>query len=221
MKNNIKLTSKRGILFRTDNGRVMNYKPWLGDFFSPFYDRIMSNYVFPKKLSGDIKKHIQFLTNELDDVKNKNILELGTGSGNITDIISNKNYYEGIDISYRLLKIALSKFKKAGFNNYKLYLASAENLPISDKSIDICICNISLNFFPNINLVIKEIKRVIRNGGSFYCSVPVPERIKKGSRVRGRLLSESELKDKFESYGFSFLSLPYKNGAIFYFKANY
>jgi len=216
----VDLISKKGILFMIDNGRVINYKPWLGDFFSPFYDSLMSNYVFPKKLSGDIKKHIKILKDELSCIKDKNVLELGTGSGNITGIISKKNCYEGIDISYRLLKIALLKFRNAGFNDYRLYMASAENLPICDKSIDLCICNLSINFFNDLDLAIKEIKRVVRNGGSFFCSVPITERIKPGSNVRGRLLSEKELKDIFEKYGFKFKSLTYKNGAIFYFRAN-
>ncbi len=216
----LNLINKNGIYFKTANGNIIKYKPWLGDLLSNIYDKIMSIYIFPKKLGSEQKKHLQILKSEINGIENKNILELGTGSGNMSRIISNNNDYEGIDISYKLLKIAYNKFKKANFKKFRLYLASADNLPITNNSIDLCICNLSLNFFPKLEKVIYEVKRVLKSRANFICSVPVPERIKKGSNVRGKLFTEKELKKRFKNADFGFTSLPHKNGVILYFKAN-
>ena len=92
-----------------------------------------------------------------------------------------------IDISEGLLRIAYKRYIKAGFKNPELFVCSAEELPFQNKLYDICICNLSLNFFSDLNSVIKEVKRVLKNRGIFICSVPVPERNQKQSVIRGEL----------------------------------
>ncbi len=81
------------------------------------------------------------------------------------------------------------------------------------------ICNLSLNFFGDLNRVIEEIKRVLRNRGAFICSIPVPERNLKGSTIHGKLFSENQLKELFAMNGFRFTAYNLKNGALLYFRA--
>ena len=55
-------------------------------------------------------------------------------------------------------------------------MVSADDLPFDDNYFDIVLCIISLNFFDEIRMVYKEIKRVSAKGVYFICIVPVQER---------------------------------------------
>jgi len=68
--------------------------------------------------------------------------------------------------------------------------------------------------------VIKEIKRVLKNKGFFFCSVPVPERKINKSKVRGELRWEKKLKEMFEKNNFVFHSYDFDNGTILYFRTD-
>lgn len=179
----------------------------------------MTKSVFPKKFEASIEKHVQFLKDELTGVHDKSVLELATGSGNMSEALPGDNIYAGIDISEGLLKIAYRKFIKADFKNLELFLCGVEELPFQDKLFDICICNLSLNFFSNLTTVIQELRRILKNQGVFICSISVPERNQKQSVIRGNLYSENELKNIFEINGFNFTSYDFRNGALLYFKA--
>ncbi len=220
LKAGVVTIEKNGINYLVKNGSKVKFKPWLREMFSFLYDSIMSRSVFPKKLEASIEKHTVFLKNEYMNIRNSNVLELGTGSGNLSRSLPRDNRYTGIDISRSLLRIAYKKFTKAGFKNPKLFLCSSEELPFEDMFYDICICNLSLNFFGDLDNVVKEIKRSLKKHGVFICCVPVPERKKNKDIIRGKLYSENELKEIFEKNGFSFIPLDLNNGALFYFKAS-
>jgi ubiquinone/menaquinone biosynthesis C-methylase UbiE len=202
-----------------EKGHIKKYKPWLGDVFSFLYDRIMEKSIFPKKFNAAIDKHIDILRKECKDIHHANILEIATGSGNAALFLNTDNNYTGIDISQGLLRKACSRFKELGFERVDLYLASAEDLPFQDHVFDLAICHLSLNFFDDIELFIKELKRVLKVGAIFFCSVPVPERQPERSTIHGTLYSENELKTFFEKNNFRFESKSHKNGALLYFTA--
>ena len=188
LKNDIIAKKYNGINFLIDNGKKIKFKPWLGDMFSFLYDSIMKNSIFPKKFDASIQKHNQFLQNEYSNIHNSTILELATGSGELSKLLSSKNKFVGIDVSEGLLKIAYKKFSNLDFTDFELFLCSADRLPFQDNYFDLCICNLSLNFFPEMLKVINEIKRILKKQGSFICSVPVPERNKSKSVIRGKTI---------------------------------
>ncbi|MBA2864326.1 class I SAM-dependent methyltransferase [Methanococcus maripaludis] len=218
-KNEDDVLENNGIYHIYKNGKPKKYKSWLLGAFSFLYDPIMNKSVFPKTLGASMEKHELFLKNELKFTHNKEILELGTGSGNLSQILPNDNQYSGIDISEGLLKIARKKFYKAGFKNFKLFLCSAEELPFKNNFYDICICNISLNFFNDLDSVISELRRTLKKKSKFICSVPIKDRNTDKKTIRGNIYSENELKDIFESKGFLFKPYPFKNGSLLYFSA--
>jgi SAM-dependent methyltransferase len=215
----VRADSRKGIfhLFY-ENGKPKRYRPWLGDIFSFLYDRSMDKTVFPRKFSASLEKHYEILANELGDVHHQNILELACGTGDAVRFLHNDNIYTGVDISQGLLKIAFKKLTRYGFSGHELYVADACDLPFRDHIFDTGICNLSLNFFPDIDRFIAELKRVLKQGASFYCSVPVPEKKKPGVTIRGILYSAGELKKRFEMLNFIFEELPWENGALLYFK---
>jgi ubiquinone/menaquinone biosynthesis C-methylase UbiE len=220
IKASIKVVRKNDLYYELNKGdRIKRLKPWLGDIFSVFYDRIMEKNIFPKKFNGSYQKHIEILKNELENIRGRQIVEFASGSGNAVEFLNNDNVYTGIDISAGLLRIAWKKLSLSGYANPELYISDACNTPFVEDYFDVAMCHLSLNFFPDIDAFIAEVQRVLKAGGTFYCSVPIPEKKKPGVKIRGTLYSAEELKRKFQSQGFDFQEMPYDNGSLLYFKA--
>ncbi len=220
VKENLKTIRRRDIYYiLNENGRPRKYKPWLGDMFAFAYDSIMEKSIFPKKFRGNISKHYDILKVAYQDFHNLNILEIATGSGFSAGLISRDNFYTGIDISAGLLRQAVSRFSDRGFIKAEFYVSSADDLPFNDHLFDIVICDLSLNFLGELDRFIIEIKRVMKPGSYFYCSVPVPEKKYPGAGIHGNLYSETELKTAFNNHNFTFNSSPDTNGALLYFRA--
>jgi SAM-dependent methyltransferase len=220
IKESLTLTKRKGVFYLLDNNnRIKKFKPWLGDIFSFLYDRIMEKSVFPRKFSGSISRHYEILNNEFGNIRKKNILELACGSGDAVRFLNSDNTYTGVDISKGLLGIANKKFNQYGFSNSELYIADACDLPFQDNYFDIGICNLSLNFFHNIDNFISELRRVLKQDALFYCSVPIPEKKSPKVTIHGILYTVEELREKFQKHNFDFEELPYENGALLYFKA--
>jgi SAM-dependent methyltransferase len=220
LRHGIEVINKNGLHYIVGEGdKPLKFKPWLGDSFSFLYDFFMKNSIFPKKFSGDINKHYGILSDELKDFHKKRFLELATGSGSAVNFLPNDNLYTGSDISPGLLRKAVINFKNAGFKNAEFYVASADNLPFNNSLFDVILCILSLNFFNDINNVFQEVKRVAAPAAVFICSVPVPERIKIQSTIRGTLYSEEELEKMCRENGFVYEAIPSENGALLYFRA--
>lgn len=211
---------KQGINYLIDKkGNIKKFKPWLGDMFSFLYDRIMEKSIFPKLFNGNIDKHFEILKKEFKYLHNLKIIEIATGSGTISDYLPNDNKYVGIDISKGLLKKAYLRLQGRGFENFELYNTSAEQLPFAENTFDFAFCNLSINFFSDINLFLIELRRILKINSTFFCSSPIPERKPVKSKIRGTLYSEKELSKIFNEYGFDFESKSYENGAVLYFTA--
>jgi SAM-dependent methyltransferase len=220
LKHGIEVINKSGLHYIVEEGdKLLKFKPWLGDAFSFLYDFFMKNSIFPKKFGGDINRHYGILSEELKDFHKKRFLELATGNGSAVNFLPNDNLYIGSDISPGLLRKAAINFKNAGFENAEFYVASADNLPFDNSLFDVILCILSLNFFNDINNVFQEIKRVAGPSAVFICSVPVPERIKVQSKIRGTLYSEKELEKMCREIGFVYQPNASENGALLYFRA--
>jgi SAM-dependent methyltransferase len=220
LKSGISVLEKKGLnyLIGKDN-KIIKYKPWLGESLSFLYDYIMKASVFPKKFGADINKHFQILAEILENVKEKRVLELGTGSGSATQFLDPGNIYTGTDISAGLLKQAVRRFKNSGFKDPKFYVTSADNTPFANGTFHLCLCILSLNFFDDISKVFKEVERILMAGGSFVCAVPVPERNSLNSVIHGTQKSESELNKICADNGLVFKPIVARNGSLLYFKA--
>lgn len=220
LKKGLRRIDKKGLYYITKNGKdVKRFKPWLGDSFSFLYDYIMETSIFPKKFGGDMSKHYEILSQILKDIHSKRVLELATGSGSAVNFLEKDNQYTGTDISPGLPRKAVKRFRDAGFEGAEFYVTSADDLPFEDSTYSICLCILSLNFFDDIKRVFQEIKRVLVPGGNFVCCVPVPERNRLQSTIRGTLRSEEELAGICKEHGFGFVSISFENGALLYFKA--
>ncbi len=220
LKPGMQIIKKGELYYLVESGnRLLRFKPWLADSLFFLYDFIMSNSIFPKKFGSDIQKHYSTLSQELAGIHGRRILELGMGSGSAVHFLNSDNQYTGTDISPGLIKQGAKRFIKSGFPEPEFYLVSADNLPFKTGTFDICLCILSLNFIGNVEKVFQEVGRVLLSNGVFVCSVPVPERNKLQSTIRGVLYSETELQKICQEHGFKFERISCENGALLYFRA--
>jgi len=220
LKSGSQVNSYKGLhYFLDEKGKRIFHKPWLGDSVGFLYDIIMEKNIFPRKFGASIDKHYQVLREMLIDIHGMEVLELATGSGSIIHFLANDNHYTGIDISVSLLRQAKKKLVKAGFQESEFYVTSAGNSVFKKNSFQICICILSLNFLDDLNLLVKELALILQPESSFYACVPVPERNKTGSKVRGKLFSEEEYRKIFTEHGFTFSAIEAINGSLLYFTA--
>ena len=210
LKESVKTVKKNNISYVLDDtGRIKKITPWLGDIFSFLYDRIMERSVFPKKFNANLSKHFDILKQEYSDFHSIKILDIGAGNGYSAALLNKDNSYTGIDISRGLLLQAVKRFADKSFQDTDFYIADAKDLPFSDGYFDAVICDLTLNFLGDLEIFVKELKRVMKNNSSFFCSIAVPERKDSKGTIHGNLYSENELKDLFQKYGFTFKPKSY------------
>ncbi|MBE6051062.1 MAG: class I SAM-dependent methyltransferase [Clostridium sp.] len=100
------------------------------------------------------------------------ILELGCGNGSMW-----KNHINEIPERTSLILTDFSNgmLEKAKENLHNSDKISFENvdiqsLPYEDKSFDIIIANMMLYHVPDLNKALEEVKRVLKDNGTFYCA---------------------------------------------------
>jgi 2-polyprenyl-3-methyl-5-hydroxy-6-metoxy-1,4-benzoquinol methylase len=106
-------------------------------------------------------------------IKSIKILDIGVGLGRILQKIKNtfpekELELYGIDISIGYLSVAKTKGIEVSCSNI-------EDLPYKDNFFDIIICTDVLEHVVDINASIKEVKRVLKNGGYLFIRVPNKE----------------------------------------------
>lgn len=110
----------------------------------------------------------------ISSLKGKLILDAGCGTGMDGVILSkldNDNKVVGIDISPKAVNIATKRAKKEQANFHAI-IGDIERLPFKDETFDACFTGWTLHHFPEIELVLSELARVLKPGGSFYLIEP-------------------------------------------------
>ena len=114
--------------------------------------------------------------------KGVNILECGTGQGNLLGLMAQwfkeVNLY-GLDIDYQSICLTKEKTMKAN-----PLVASAESLPFSDGKFDILISLHMIEHLVNPEKFLLEAARVLRPGGILALATPNPQGL--GARLMGR-----------------------------------
>ena len=106
-----------------------------------------------------------------------------------------------------------------GYLSAEFYVADAADLPFKDHCFDVAMCHLSVNFFDDMEAFISEVKRVLKPGGIFFGSLPLPEKKPAKATIHGKLYSAHQLRQAFQERNFQFDPLPAENGALIYWKA--
>jgi malonyl-CoA O-methyltransferase len=125
-------------------------------------------------LQKTVAKHLQERL-ELTTIKPKTILDIGAGTGILTKKIIHqypKAKIIAMDLSKQMLNQAQQKFIKKSFVNkiksifkparLSLVCADASQIPLNDKSVDLIVSNLMLQWCDDLDTVLAEFRRVLK-----------------------------------------------------------
>lgn len=99
----------------------------------------------------------------LGDIKDKNILDIGAGTGRLTNILVQKGAkVTALDISKEILEVLHRKNPLV-----KTVVGEAENLPFKDKSFDVIISAFLIVHLKDLTIFFNEVYRVLKDNGYF------------------------------------------------------
>lgn len=95
------------------------------------------------------------------------ILEIGSGPGNFSDLLSKKGAkVNGIDFSEKMVDVAIKNFPHINFSQ-----ANAEEIPFKDNMFDVVVANFVVHHLARPEIVFQEVSRVLKKGGRFVFAV--------------------------------------------------
>ncbi len=98
------------------------------------------------------------------------IIDMASGTGDISKLILKKNIYQNIyriEPNKKMLNYKIHEFEK--FKNIKHICSYAENIPLTDNSINSYLISFGLRNISKLDQALKESFRVLKKGGGFYC----------------------------------------------------
>ncbi|MCM1130741.1 MAG: class I SAM-dependent methyltransferase [Roseburia sp.] len=100
------------------------------------------------------------------------VLELGCGTGdmwkNNISLLSKCSELVLTDISEGMIETARNKI--GNIHNVAYQVVDIQDIPFESNSFDIVIANMMLYHVPDLKKGLSEVKRVLKDGGSFYCA---------------------------------------------------
>ncbi len=134
--------------------------------YSAFYDRVFSQFFFPRIKLGIKKSRIQ---------KGDRVIEVGVGTGLSLSLYPEGCNVVGIDVTRKMLEKAKEKKEKHGLSHVDLFEMDAENMTFGDDSFDHALAAFVVTVVPNPEKMVAEMKRVTKKGGNIiilnhFCS---------------------------------------------------
>src|ERR1041385_5747967 len=97
------------------------------------------------------------------------VLDVCCGSGAsaipAAEIIGPTGAVVGVDLAENLLALARSKAEERGLNNVEFRSGDMTQLPFDEGSFDVVVCVFGIFFVPDMEAALRELRRVVRNGG--------------------------------------------------------
>jgi SAM-dependent methyltransferase len=136
-----------------------------------FYDEIMVPRWF--------EPWARLLLDKLNPESGETVLDIACGPGTVTRLaaqrVGPKGRVIGCDLSPAMLELARSKNSIDGGAPVDYLECPADALGVADDSIDLVTCQQGLQFFPDRDAALAEMRRVLRPGGrlgiAVWCSI--------------------------------------------------
>lgn len=126
------------------------------------------------------------------------ILDLGCGFGWGTKYLSQQGVVYGVDIDKETIAKVKDRYKND--KELKFICADALNLPFGNEKFDLVVSIENIEHVKDQTGYIKEVKRVLKKGGTLILSTPNREHL--GHKIR-RLLKYEAAKNPFHLHEFS------------------
>jgi ubiquinone/menaquinone biosynthesis C-methylase UbiE len=160
-------------LFSTGNSTRKYYKSMNNTYKQVYGKHLMLHYPFYKSEKESLEKRQLNLTDyclsKIENIKDQNLLEVGCGNGVQSIYIHemlNPSKMVGIDLNPD--NIALAHKNKNGSRNLDFIVDDAQQLvSIPDNSVDVLLCIESAFHYPQKELFLQQIKRVLKPDGKF------------------------------------------------------
>lgn len=98
------------------------------------------------------------------------VLDVCCGSGAsaipAAEIVGPGGSVVGVDLAHNLLELARAKAMQRGLQNIQFQSGDLTNLPFDEGSFDAAVCVFGIFFVPDMQAALRELKRVVRAGGS-------------------------------------------------------
>lgn len=143
---------------------------------------VKAQYAVPKGLETRVSFHEKYsvnkqgyndwLVSKYDIREGMTVLEIGCGAGSLwfgrEEIVSRCGKLILADLSEGMLEAAKAKLGER--DNIEYRIADIQQLPFKSDSFDIVIANAMLYHVPDLEKGIREVCRVLKKGGAFYCA---------------------------------------------------
>lgn len=123
------------------------------------------------------EKHLLAILEAIDVKPGMKILDLGCGSGYLTFPIAQKNERAdviGLDIVANTLKSNNEKREQQELTNLEFVAYDGIVYPFENNTFDLVVTRYALHHFPQIKNSMREIARVLKQGGRLFISDPRP-----------------------------------------------
>jgi ubiquinone/menaquinone biosynthesis C-methylase UbiE len=160
-------------LFSTGNSTRKYYKSMNNTYQQIYGKHLMLHYPFYKSDKESLERRQLNLTDyclsKILNLKEQNLLEVGCGNGVQSIYIHEEfNPFKMVGIDLNPDNIALAHINKNGSINLDFAVDDAQQLlTIPDKSVDILLCIESAFHYPQKELFLQQIKRVLKPTGKF------------------------------------------------------
>ena len=142
---------------------------------------LKTQYLNSTNVAARIRLHSEYSVNQegwfpwlyrMSEIQDgMNILEIGCGNGALW--LENMNYIPPhVHITLSDISDGMLRDAKNSINDERFSFScfNAENIPFEDESFDVVYANHMLFYCENIDLVLKECRRVLKKGGKLICS---------------------------------------------------
>lgn len=142
------------------------------NYVNDIFDNVYQNYDLMNDIMsfGTHRLWKQEFVNSIEFIPEHKIIDMASGTGDITNLILLKNNLQKIlriEPNFNMLNYNISKFKN--FNNVNHICSYAESIPLLNNSYDSYIISFGLRNVTKIDDVLMEAFRVLKKGGGFYC----------------------------------------------------
>ncbi len=125
-----------------------------------------------------------------------NVLDVACGTGAVARAIASRlekpSKITGADLNPSMVEIARQNIP-SGNHEFEFVVASADAMPFEDSGFDLVFCQHGLQFFPNKQAALAEMRRVVRKGGKLIltCWAGIPPMFEVTQDVIGRHIGEA------------------------------
>ena len=115
----------------------------------------------------EISPHLQWVVDRLDLQPHFEVLDVAAGTGLLSRAISPRvKQVVAVDITPEMLAQGLSEARRQSITNISYEQGAAEDLPYPTGSFDMVVTRFSVHHFQSPEVVVREMCRVCRSGGT-------------------------------------------------------